>query len=467
MSAMPAEYEEPAERAVVVRMADKPTYAGPIHEETERFVILNFVENPVSRTVYVAKLEEKHFTSDRNRALFVALVELHKAGKAIDALSLLAQLQTSDAMAAVGSREDLVAHFDGVFGDTAPERAVEILHDAWRMRSACSAAAQIVRRVQAGYEAQRDLELIVERFRKLAGDTRANASLTSQEIADQIIEETLRDPTEEDPSDLIPTGFRSLDNLTCGVGSDDLIIVGARPGTGKTTFLAQAAYQFAIRKNRSVLFISAEMPAKHIFRRVVSSIVKVPYAKPYGGFSDEQKRLIVNASKHIAANIPIRWEYMQSPSVSELYAIADRARRDDLANGKTLSLVVVDYFNKIRRRDGFGKTHEKWAEVACELKQASAKMGIPWMVGAQLVKDTVEKGKARKPVASDLAETRQLEFEANTILLLHREDENHKNDPEYEPTHEVDIIVAKQRNGGPGSVKMHFNAPFFCFEELK
>lgn len=464
---MPTEHERGADRAVVVRLADKPVYAGPVHEETERFVILNFVENPVSRTVYVAKLEDKHFTSDRNRVLFVALVELHKTGKAIDALSLLAQLQASDAMAAVGSRQDLVEHFEGVFADTSPERAVEILHDAWRMRSACSAAAQIVRRVQAGYEAQRDLELIVEKFRQLAGDTRANASLTSQEIADQIIEETLRDPEEDDPSALVPTGFRSLDDLTCGVGSDDLIIVGARPGTGKTTFLAQTAFQFATRKGRSVLFISAEMPAKHIFRRVVSSLVKVPYAKPYSGFSDEEKRKITAACRHLAANVPIRWEYMQSPSVSELYAMADRARRDDIANGKTLSLVVVDYFNKIRRREGYGKPHEKWAEIACELKQASAKMGVPWMVGAQLTKDTVERGKARRPVASDLAETRQLEFEANTILLLHREDENHKNDPEYEPDHEVEIIVAKQRNGGPGSVKMRFNAPFFCFEELK
>ena len=252
----------------------------------------------------------------------------------------------------------------------------------------------------------------------------------------------------------VPSGFRDLDEVTLGFHPGDLVVVGGRPGSGKTSFAMNVAEYAAIKGHR-VLVFSMEMPHRQLALRLISSMGRIEFQKLRAGRLEEADWPRLTSAVSMLGPMPL---HINAKSVQTVATIRAEARRVAKVEGK-LGLVVVDYLTKIH---GEGDNQNlRVAEIIQGLKAIGMEMDIPVLVLAQLSR-AGEKEK-RPPVVTDIRDSGVVEQEADLILLLDREEVR---DPETTRKGVADLKVAKQRNGESGKViPLTFHGKYMIFAD--
>ena len=263
----------------------------------------------------------------------------------------------------------------------------------------------------------------------------------------------------------IPTGISALDAVTSGLNRSDLIIVGARPGMGKTSFALNVARHVAVVQKRTVAFFNLEMSREQMVNRLLSSEARVSSKKLRVGNLTAEEWGRISAASSTLCQAPILLDDTASITVTEMKA---RLRRV-----KELGLVVVDYLQLMHTARRIENRVQEVSEITRSLKIMAKELNVPVMVCAQLSRGTERNGSNHKPGLADLRESGSIEQDADQVLFLYRSD-YYKNDRSGAQTQEdgapmpdtSEIIVAKNRHGELADVQVSWNGEFTQFTSL-
>jgi replicative DNA helicase len=276
----------------------------------------------------------------------------------------------------------------------------------------------------------------------------------------------------------VPTGFTKLDEITAGLQPENLIIVAARPGGGKTSWAVNVAMHAALQHKIPVLLFSLEMSKFELMERMLAGEARIDSSRIKRGFLEyaDWKNKIHPASGRLAA-APILIDDSSAISIMEIRAKARRFRGDPkyfppppIATGGHApppppGLIVVDYLQLARgnvgRRDD--NRQQEIADISRGLKSLAKDLKLPIIAISQLNRE-VEKREG-KPRLSDLRESGSIEQDADMVLFIHRDDIATGDVPDHTaPTATAEIIIGKHRNGATGAVKMTFIKEYTRFE---
>ena len=259
----------------------------------------------------------------------------------------------------------------------------------------------------------------------------------------------------------LKTGFRDIDKKTAGLQKGDLVIIGARPAMGKTTFAQNLAYNIASINNKGVLFFSMEMAANEIIERMISDVSGVNnWNIRTGNVSDDEFAKIGDAMAEMN-EIPI---YIDDTSSMTIMELRNKARR--AAHDHDIGVIIIDYLQLLDGSDRYkGQRVQEVTEISRGLKILARELGVPVVALAQLSRNVTGRENPR-PILSDLRESGSIEQDADLVMFLHRPDYYKQNDDNYEETHITEVIIAKHRHGETGKVELYFHPELLRFMSL-
>ncbi|MBF0165968.1 MAG: replicative DNA helicase, partial [Magnetococcales bacterium] len=253
-----------------------------------------------------------------------------------------------------------------------------------------------------------------------------------------------------------PTGFTDLDRLLSGLQKSDLLILAGRPAMGKTTLVMNMAANAAMDHNAPVAVFSLEMSKEQLATRLLASTARVDaQGLRTGRVRDEDYNKLVHAAQSLS-QAPIYIDDSPALSILSLRAKARRLKRE-----KGIQLLVVDYL-QLMQADGDQENRvQEISQISRGLKGIAKELDIPVLALSQLSRK-VEERPNKKPILSDLRESGSIEQDADIVLFVHREEVYKENDPSLAGLAEV--IVAKQRNGPTGTIRLSFQKQYTRFE---
>ena len=266
----------------------------------------------------------------------------------------------------------------------------------------------------------------------------------------------------DNPNDVtgVPTGFYDLDRMTAGLQAGDMVVLAARPSMGKTAFAINIAEHVALNEGLPVAVFSMEMGAAQLAVRIVGSIGRIDQGHlRTGKLTDEEWPRLTEAIEKLRT-ISLHIDETAGLTASELRANARRLARQC---GK-LGLIVVDYLQLMSGSSGDNENRAtELGEISRGLKMLAKELGCPVIALSQLNR-SVEQRPDKRPMMSDLRESGAIEQDADIIMFIYR-DEYYTKEACKEPG-VAEIIIAKQRNGPTGTVKLAFLRHLTRFENL-
>lgn len=255
------------------------------------------------------------------------------------------------------------------------------------------------------------------------------------------------------------TGFTDFDEMTSGLQPSDLVIVAGRPSMGKTTFVMNMAENAALSSKKPVLVFSMEMPADSLAMRMISSLGRIDQHRVRTGKLQDEDWPRVTSAVHMLSEAPLFIDDTPGLSPAEMRA---RARRIAKEHGQ-VGLIVIDYL-QLMQVPGF-KVENRTAEISeisRSLKALAKELEVPVVALSQLNRG-LEQRSDKRPVMSDLRESGAIEQDADLIAFIYRDEVYHEDSPDKGT---AEIIIAKQRNGPIGKVRLTFLGKYTRFEDM-
>jgi replicative DNA helicase len=301
-------------------------------------------------------------------------------------------------------------------------------------------------------EAERHVFAITEQGARVGGPINIAEILTKTLERIQTLFES------KNPITGLSTGYNELDNLTSGLQSSDLIIVAGRPSMGKTAFSMNIAEHVALKNSAPVLIFSMEMPGEAITMRLLSSLTRIEFQDIRTGKIKEEDWVRIASGVNLLSGAPLFIDDTPALSPAELRA---RARRIAKEHGN-LGLIVIDYL-QLMQVPGFSENRTaEISEISRSLKSLAKELKVPVIALSQLNR-SLEQRADKRPMMSDLRESGAIEQDADLIMFIYRDEVYNRESPDKGT---AEILIAKQRNGPIGSVRLTFIGHLTRFENF-
>jgi len=412
------------------------------------------------------KLTPEDFSLDSHRRIFLRMNELIDAQRTVDIVTLPIELAKHKEVEAVGGVAYLASLTEGLPRRPVIEDYIRIVKDKSllrRLMGICSSAI-----AKAADQSQEAISVLDETESQLLEVSQSGLTQGLQAL-DIIVRESFGsiDNLYNHRGDItgLETGFTDFDRMTSGLQKGELIIIAARPSMGKTALAINIAQNAAIRHNAIVAIFSLEMSKESLLRRMLASQASVDQQKIQKGFFGraEQEKLQDALSLLVESRIFI--DDSAGSTIAEMRAKARRLKQ----NAGGLDLIMIDYLQLMSAtmpglRKGYENRVQEVSAISRGLKAMAKELQVPVIALSQLSRSN-EKRDDKRPLLSDLRESGSIEQDADVVAFIHRESYyNRKDDLSAEEKAEAEIIVAKQRNGPTGIVKMHWNSAFTRFD---
>ena len=407
-------------------------------------------------------LKPQDFYEERHQIIYGAMMNLYDQHRPVDLLTLTSELKTQKKLKDVGGAPYLTELSNFVPAASHAKAYADIIEKMSTRRRLIKAGSEIVNKAYEESSNVNDLVGAAEKELFEVSDKIVKSDYTPMEelLANAFdrIEELQKN---KGALRGLKTGFRDLDKKTAGLQKGDLVIIGARPAMGKTTFAQNLAYNIASMNKRGVLFFSMEMAANEIVDRMISDVSGVNnWNIRTGNISEDEFNRIGEAMSEMD-ELPIYIDDTSSMTIMELRNKARRAMHDH-----NIGIVVVDYLQLIQGSDRYkGNRVQEVTEISRGLKILARELEIPVVALAQLSRGVTGRDDPR-PVLSDLRESGSIEQDADLVMFLHRPDYYRQNDDNYEETHITELIVAKHRHGAVGKIELYFHPELLRFMSL-
>jgi replicative DNA helicase len=411
-------------------------------------------------------LRAEDFSLDSHRRIYLRMMELAETGRAVDFVTLTEQLGQHKEIESVGGVAYVTSLTDGLPRVKNIEQYVKIVKDKALLRGLIHAATSAI---QQAYEQEAPAEEIIDSAEsaifKVAEQRIGQGFLGIPEIVklsfgsiDKLYEQGQRITGLE-------THFEDLDGMTSGLQKSDLVIIAGRPSMGKTAFAINIAENSAVRDNKVVGVFSLEMSRESLLLRLLCSQAMVDSHKLRTGFlSREDYHKLVSALAALA-EAPIFIDDTPAISISEMRA---KCRRLQQAQGR-LDLVIVDYLQLVAGTPTGGSRRyenrtQEVSAISRGLKGLAKEMRCPVIALSQLSRAPENRTGNNRPQLADLRESGAIEQDADVVAFIFREEVYKPDDPDLEG--KAELIIAKQRNGPTGVVKLAFIRRSTRFENL-
>ena len=422
----------------------------PHNLEAERSVLGAILVHNDAFNLAVQVIDASDFYRDAHRRVFEKMIALNERSQAIDFVTLKEELSRAGELDEVGGPAYIAALGDGVPRATNVEYYARIVKEKSTLRQLIFAANKILGNA---YDADQESDLILDEAEGAifaVADDRLKAGFVP--MSDLVRENFPKIEQLFEQKRLItgvPTGFIDLDEMTRGLQAGDLIIVAARPSMGKTSLVLNISQHVASHPDLTVGFFSLEMSKESLFIRMLTSEAQIDSHRLMSGAIGQKDYGRISHALETLNGMRLFIDDTASIGVLEMRA---KARRLKAEHG--LSLLVVDYIQLMSGRGRFENRTLELASISRSLKGLAKELNVPIVVLSQLSR-APEARSDHRPQLSDLRESGALEQDADVVALIYRDDVYNK-DPNNPDAGTAELIVAKQRNGPTGTVRLAF-----------
>jgi replicative DNA helicase len=434
----------------------------PHNLEAERSVLGAILLHNDAFNLAAEVIDSGDFFRDAHRRIFDKMVKLAERGNAIDLVTLKDELARSGELEEVGGPAYIAALVDGVPRSTNVEHYARIIKEKATLRHLIFSAGKII---ASAYEAEEEADIILDQAEHaifaIADNKVRDGFVSLRDLAQDSFETIEKLHARKELITGVPTGFTDLDEMTSGLQPSDLVIIAARPSMGKTSLVLNIAQHVGTKTDLTVGIFSLEMSKEQLFLRMLTGEARIDAHRLRGGFLGERDwgRL----SQAIGALSEAKVFIDDTPSIGVLEM---RAKCRRLAAEHGLHLVVIDYVQLMQGRGRFENRTLELASISRSLKGLAKELHVPIVLLSQLSR-APESRSDHRPQLSDLRESGALEQDADVVVFIYREDMyQDRSDPTDDARGVAELIVAKQRNGPTGVVKLAFIREFTRFENL-
>lgn len=411
-------------------------------------------------------LSDSDFYRHEHRHIYAAVGSLIAASKPADVITVFEALQSLGKAEDCGGLAYLNALAQSVPSASNVRRYAEIVRERSVLRKLISASDEIATTAfnPQGQPVSQILDEAESRIFRIGEEgSRGGAGFQPMDKLVQALIDRVQELEANGSEDVtgIRTGFYDLDRMTAGLQKGDLIVLAARPSMGKTAFALNIAEHVAVQEGLPVAVFSMEMGASQLALRVVGSLGRIDQQHLRTGRlrDDEWERLPEAASK--LSEAPMFIDESPGLNPAELRA---RARRLARQYGGTLGLIVIDYLQLMSGSSNSSDENRATVlgEISRGMKGLAKELQCPVLALSQLNR-SVETRPDKRPMMSDLRESGAIEQDADVIMFIYRDDYYNKDSKEPGV---AEIVLAKQRNGPVGTVKLTFLKPLTRFDNL-
>ncbi len=435
----------------------------PFSAIAEQSLLGSILIDPESINQVADLISSDDFYLEEHRQIYLAMHSLFNTNNQIDVVTLIDELVKSGVYSKSGGEEYIKVIVQTVPNALNIKDYAKIVKDKSILRQLIDMCAEVS---DAAYSEQDEVAAIIE-----SAQSRLYSITQGREVKNfRHVREVLHDvfahlqSMRNDPegNQGTPTGFRSLDRVLAGMGNSDLIIVGARPGMGKTSFCLNIGTNVAKQTKRAVAIFSLEMSAEQLVSRVLSSEALIDsYALRTGELKDDEWFHLAQASSSLSG-CDILIDDTPGISVTKMKAKLRRVNN--------LGLVIIDYLQLMQSDKKIENRTQEVSEISRSLKILAKELNVPVICCSQLSRGT-EANTNKRPMISHLRESGSIEQDADVIIFLYR-DEYYKNTeggdsvaPDTEQN-VAEIIIAKNRHGSTDTVKVGWTGRYTRFREL-
>jgi replicative DNA helicase len=400
------------------------------------------------------------FYRTAHQKIFAAITDLFDKGEPIDLVTLANNLKEKDQLDAVGGASYLARLVDAVPLAVNAQHYAKIIADKASLRRLIEKANAIAKRC---YDDRGNVDDVIDFAEASVFEISERKTSQSFFPISRLILRNIETLEENQGNKSlvtgVPMGFGLLDTLTSGLQKSDLIILAARPSMGKTALALNIARNAAVDSNIPVAIFSLEMSKEQLSLRMLCAEARLDSSRLRGGFFSMADWHRLTDAAGILSESPIYIDDSPSLSAMEIRAKARRLKMD-----KNIGLVIIDYLQLMKARAGAERRDLEISEISRSLKALAKELEIPVLAISQLNR-MLEQRNDKRPRLSDLRESGALEQDADVVAFIYR-DEIYNQDENNPLKGIAEIILAKQRNGPTGKVKLTFLDAYTRFENL-
>jgi len=445
----------------------------PHNIEAEQAVLGSVFLKPDLIVELVDKVKIVDLFDTRHINIYKAFLMLFEKGSMIDYTTVINELNDQGILKNAGNMEYVVGLADAVPSAANFSSYVNIVKELALKRKLINTAAMIAEKgFDPDLETASFIDYAEEQIYDVAKERQSSKLLSIDDVAKDVLRITENNILNAGRMTGLHTGFENLNRLTWGLQKQDLIILAARPGMGKSAIAMNLAVNIAkynkttkIRSDRRsgavCAIFSLEMSAEQLVSRMISSEAAIDNYKIKKGRLDGNDMKVFSSTVHALGNLNIYFEDSSAVTVGDI-----RAKCRKLSQERGLDFVVIDYLQLISGESRNGNRQEEVAKISRSLKQMARELNVPVLALSQLSR-SVETRDDKKPIMSDLRESGSIEQDADMIMFLYREAYYQRNEANTESLGKTDLIIAKNRHGTSGvELKMMFTPEFSRFNSI-
>ncbi len=423
----------------------------PHSVEAEEAVIGAILINPDAYYDVAQFLRGEDFYIHRNRFIWEAINRLHEARTPVDFLTLTEELDRAGQLAEIGGPAYLTGMINQVPTSLHAVSYAHIIEQTAVRRRMLEAANKVAK---LAFEEGSALDTVLDESEKaifavsdrlLAHDVKPFSQVLS-ELYDQV---ELR--SQNAGLFGVPTGFTDLDRILQGMQPSDLLIVAGRPGMGKTSLLLSIVKHAAQTHKKHIAVFTLEMSSEQLAQRLVAQETGIDMQRMRSGKLEEEEWPLFTHAVEVLGDVRLFLD--DTPAITPLQ-MRSKCRR--LHMEYELDLIVVDYLQLMSGGGRFENRVQEVSYISRQLKVLARDLTVPVLAAAQLSR-AVEQRADKHPILSDLRESGSIEMDADVVMFLYRPEDG-------DLSNQVEVIVAKHRNGPTGTVQLAFRQSLTKFE---
>jgi len=429
----------------------------------EKMILSCLISNSETIEITLQILPVNAFYFKNHQEIYKALISMYENQVSIDILTLTTFLQDKGLLETIGGLKVVIDLTTQVPNLIYLEEYIRLVKDKFIRRLLIKLGYEAI---NSGHVTNLPLETILNDFENklfnLTNEIKPQKVFSSAELLNDIFFE-LKEKALNPSSSGLASGFYDLDSLTQGFQNSDLIIIAGRPSMGKTALSLNISLNIIKNSNLPVLFFSLEMSKKQIMYRLLSMEAEINQMRLRSGRLDQNDWFKLNKIIQILSKLPF---FIDDTSDLSIQDIKSRLKTILFEQNK-VGLIIIDYLQLMQNSKSRTENRvQELSQITRSLKILAREFNIPIIALSQLSRN-VENRMDKKPILSDLRESGSIEQDADLVLMLYRNLENNSTNLTNQNSQLIELIIAKQRNGPVGSIKLKFDEKrnkFFSFE---
>lgn len=437
----------------------------PFNLEAEQSVLGSILIKPECIEEVIEHVNADSFYLPQHNAIFSSMMVMYSNSKAIDPVIIADALAKDGKYDEAGGRDYLLQLAQSVPSTANVVYYAKIVKEQYYLRQLVSLSSKIIEDATSGEaDATSILENAEQSIYNIRQGRESNGPAKVSEVIVNDVYTKLAQITGDDKEKYkgIPSGFGMLDKMLTGLNKGNLILIGARPAMGKTSFALNLAQNITMGARKKCIVFSLEMQKTELAERLLSSQAGVESQKlKTGELTDEEWVRLGNA----AATYNDVELYLDDTSAITVPEIKSRVRRM-----RGVDCIIIDYLGLISSATKKENRVQEVSEITRSLKMMAKDLNIPVICCAQLSRGTEGHGKNHKPQLADLRESGSIEQDADVVLFLYREayysTEVDEDKQDQIDANKTELIVAKNRHGATGSIELTFDKEYTRFRSV-